>query len=131
MREALTFRFSPEATSDENLLESQPILSLILASVLGTSVGYSPDTKPQLTSQDVMKLVASGLPDSVVLTAVETNDKAFDVSPANLLKLKQAGVSEKVVAAMLERPRRPPRRLPQVILTNIKIGAWLMKRMMR
>lgn len=131
MREALTFRFSPEATSDENLLESQPILSLILASVLGTSVGYSPDTKPRLTSQDVMKLVASGLPDSVVLTAVETNHRAFDVSPANLLKLKQAGVSEKVVAAMLERPRRPPRRLPQVILTNIKIGAWLMKRMMR
>jgi hypothetical protein len=77
MRKAFSFQLSPEAIADENLLEKTSILHLILAAVLQTSVQYTPDTKPRLTGQDIKKLVASGLPDSVVLNAIEISDTRF------------------------------------------------------
>jgi hypothetical protein len=83
MRRAFEFPISPQLashkkSSDEDLIERRPILSLILAAVLQTSVRYSPETKPRLTRLDIMKLVASGLPDSVVLRAIEISDTPLD-----------------------------------------------------
>jgi hypothetical protein len=60
---------------------------------LQISVGYAPKTKPGLAGQDIIRLL-SGIPDRVVLSEVETSDKAFDVSPASALNLKQALVSK-------------------------------------
>ena len=77
MRRAFSFRPLPEAAANDNLIEKRLILNLILASVLGTSVQYTPDTKLRLTGQDIKKLVASGLPDSVVLNAIEISETEF------------------------------------------------------
>jgi hypothetical protein len=93
MCKAFPFQLSPEATSDENLLGKRPIFSLLLATVLQISVGRSPGTKPRVTGPHVVKLVASGIPDTGVLSGVETNHKAFDVSPASVLNVKQALVA--------------------------------------
>jgi hypothetical protein len=41
-----------------------------------------------------MKWLLNGIPDRMVLSGVETNDKTFDVSPASVLTLKQALVSK-------------------------------------
>jgi hypothetical protein len=87
MRKALSFQLSPEATADESLLEKRSILNLILAVVLQTSVQYTPDTKPKLTGQDINKLVASGLPDSVVLNAIEVSDTKFLQAYSNPCRL--------------------------------------------
>ena len=100
MCKAFPFRLSPEAISDESLTQRRPILSL--AAVLQSSVGCSPETKPRLNGQAVVKLVASGLPDSVSPSRVERNDRSFDVSPVSLLNLRHALVSERVIAAMLK-----------------------------
>ncbi len=81
MREAFAFRVSPEATSDENM--RRPLLNVLLATALRTSIGYSPQTKPRLTGQGIVRLLVSGLSDSVMLNVVETFDKPFDVSPAS------------------------------------------------
>jgi hypothetical protein len=78
MHNAFGFRLSPEADSDENLIEKWPILNLILAAVLQTSVEYSSETKPRLTGQNIMKLVRSGLPDSVVLSAINLTTMDLD-----------------------------------------------------
>ena len=77
MRRAFSFRPLPEAAANDNLIEKRLILNLILASVLGTSVQYTPDTKLRLTGHDIKRLVASGLPDSVVLNAIEISETEF------------------------------------------------------
>ena len=82
MHESFEFRPSPEGVLDEYLIERWPILNLILAAVLRTSVRYSPETKLSLTGQDIAKLIATGLPDNVVLRAIAANDIELDVSAA-------------------------------------------------
>jgi hypothetical protein len=77
MRRAFSFRPLTEAAANDNLIEERLILNLILASVLGTSVQYTPDTKLRLTGHDIKRLVASGLPDSVVLNAIEISETEF------------------------------------------------------
>ena len=94
------FRLTPEAISDESLTERRPILGLV--TVLQSSVSNHQKTKLRLTGQAVVKLVASGLPDSVSPSRVERNDRSFDVSPVSLLNLRHALVSERVIAAMLK-----------------------------
>jgi hypothetical protein len=81
MRETFAFRVSPEATSDENM--RRPLLNVLLATAPRTSFGYSPQTKPRLTGQGIVRLLVSGFSDSVMLNVVETFDKAFDVSPSS------------------------------------------------
>jgi hypothetical protein len=55
-----------------------------------------------LTNQDVISMVKNLLPESVILSAIKTNDTDFDVSATGLIALKKAGVSAKVMEAMLD-----------------------------
>jgi hypothetical protein len=100
MCKVFPFRLSPEATSDVSLTKSQLILRL--ATVLQSSVSNHQKTKPRLTGQAVVKLVASGLPDSVSPSRVERNDRSFDVSQVSVLNLRQGLVTKNVIAAMLK-----------------------------
>lgn len=54
-----------------------------------------------LTNADVISMVKGGLAESVVLSAIQVNAANYDVSPAALLALKKAGVTEKEQDAML------------------------------
>src|SRR5260370_7486206 len=55
-----------------------------------------------LANQDVISMVKNQLPESVILSAVKTNDTDFDISADGLIALKKAGVTAKVMEAMLE-----------------------------
>ena len=57
-------------------------------------------TKP-LTNQDVVLMVKSLMPENVIISAIKTNDTEFDVSAAGLIALRKAGVSPKVLEAVL------------------------------
>ena len=92
----------PEFISQEDLMDKPLILLLVLASVLQTSITYSPkERRPRLVNQDVVALLAHGLPESLVLTAIKTTENEFDVSGDGLCNLKRAGVSNQVIDAML------------------------------
>jgi len=57
----------------------------------------------RMTNQDVIDMVAGGLSDSLVISSVRrTNNPAFDLSAKGMLALKNAGVSEAVIAVMLD-----------------------------
>lgn len=73
---------------------------LILTLLAGASV-FAQNSKA-LTNQDVVSMVKSLLPESVILSAIKTNDTDFDVSATGLIALKKAGVSAKVMQAMLD-----------------------------
>jgi hypothetical protein len=55
-----------------------------------------------LTNQDVISMVKNVLPESVILSAIKSNETNFDVSAMGLIALKKAGVSSKVMGAMLD-----------------------------
>src|SRR3981081_2655691 len=58
-------------------------------------------TGKALTNDDVISMVKNLLPESVILSAIKTNDANFDISATGLIGLKKAGVSAKVMEAML------------------------------
>jgi hypothetical protein len=75
-------------------------LILMLGFFAAASIQAQQSSKP-LTNEDVISMVKNLLPESVILSAVKTNDTDFDVSAIGLIALKKAGVSAKVMEAML------------------------------
>ena len=90
-----------ELLPEEDLMERPLILLLIVASILQTPITYSLDSLPQLSNQDVLTLIAHGLPESIVLRAIEATENDFDVSWPALLSLKRDGIRDEMVEAML------------------------------
>lgn len=63
----------------------------------------APGTAAALSNADVIKLVQGGLGESVVITAVRTAARtSFQVDADSLIALKKAGVSDSIVAVMLD-----------------------------
>ena len=54
-----------------------------------------------LTNAEIVKMVKAGLQDSTILSMIAASDSDFDVSVDGLLALKEAGVSARVMDAML------------------------------
>jgi hypothetical protein len=93
----------PEFVTEEDLTDKPLILFLILASVLQTSITYSRASQPRLANKDVVALVDHGLPESLVLRAIDATEQDFDLGPHSLRDLKEAGVSSDVIDAMLRK----------------------------
>jgi hypothetical protein len=74
---------------------------LVGALITASTVVAQQNGKP-LTNQDVISMVKSALPDSVILSAIKASDTDFDISSTGLIALKKAAVSAKVMEAMLE-----------------------------
>jgi hypothetical protein len=67
-----------------------------------------------VTLRDIMDLTKAGLGDDVLLALIEVDGGVFDVDSATLTTLKAAGVSEKVIVALVRSARvRPPTPEPQ------------------
>jgi hypothetical protein len=55
-----------------------------------------------MTNDEVISLAKAGLSPSIIIGKIRTSQSNFDLSTDSLIKLKQAGVSDDIVAAMLE-----------------------------
>ena len=60
-----------------------------------------------LTNDDVVKMVKAQLAPGIILTTIQTSNAKFDVSPAALIALKNAGVPDEIVAAMQAKVQAP------------------------
>jgi len=83
---------------------------LILA-FLFTANGFAGQQK--LTNQDVIKMVKAGLSPEIIEQAVNTSDQAFDLSTDALIKLKQEGIPDAIVQAMILRAKNGGKPHPQ------------------
>lgn len=61
-----------------------------------------------LTNDSVIKLVKAGMGDDVVVNMIDTQPGNFAVGVDDLIALKSAGVSDKVIAAMVVRKNGAP-----------------------
>jgi hypothetical protein len=80
---------------------------LTLALLLGYGfalLGQQP--KHALTNEDITKMSKGGFTEEVIVALIESNDTDFDVSIGGLTALKEAGVSGKVMEAMLKAESR-------------------------
>jgi hypothetical protein len=60
-----------------------------------------------LTVRDVIELTRAGLGDEILLALVEVDPSVFPIDTATLKRLKEAGVSERVIVAMVRSARTP------------------------
>jgi outer membrane lipoprotein SlyB len=61
-----------------------------------------------MSNDDVIKMVKGGLSEATVLQAIDAAEPAFDTSPDGLVKLKQGGVSDKVIQHIMQRKGAAP-----------------------
>src|SRR5271166_4164895 len=59
-----------------------------------------PESKP-MTVQDVIKLTKAGLSDETIIEQIRAKNQRFDLTTDQLLQLKAAHVSERVIQAMI------------------------------
>ena len=70
------------------------------AATLPSSGGRGANEKP-MTNEDVLKLVAGGVGEYIILAKIKAGPTAFVLDTDHILELKRAGVPEHVLAAML------------------------------
>ena len=82
-----------------------------------------------LTNEDVLKLKNAGLSDQLIIGEIKSSPAAYHLDPDGIIELKQAGLSEAVIGAMMDVQHhgpytcdrsilpsaRPPQRLPQLL----------------
>ncbi len=74
----------------------------VLAVLVVAAVGLMcAQTKKPLTNENVLRMVKVGFEQSMIVKAIEANDTDFDVSVEALMDLKNAGVSQPIIEAML------------------------------
>lgn len=61
-----------------------------------------------VSNDDVIKMVRGGLNDATVIQAINAGEPAFDTSPDGLVRLKQGGVSDKVIQSIMARNGNAP-----------------------
>jgi hypothetical protein len=84
-------------------------LALILAFVLV----LAPAVAEAVTLKDIIDLTKAGLGDDVLLALIEVDDgHVFSIDNDTLAQLKQAGVSERVIVAMIRSGRMAPAAVP-------------------
>src|ERR1700735_2705881 len=58
--------------------------------------------KPASPVDSVIQLVKAGMSDDLIIKSLKKTNKPVDLSPADMVKLKQAGVSDNVIGVMLD-----------------------------
>jgi hypothetical protein len=93
---------------------SRPALALLVGLIL-VLAGGAPDrtasAQELLTNEGIVGMVKAGLPESVVVQKIRATAAAgrkFDTSADGLIKLKRAGVPDKVIEAMVSEPGGAP-----------------------
>jgi hypothetical protein len=74
---------------------------MILSFVFFCGHARAQDKAQPMTNQGVIAMVKAGLPDATVISAIQSQPTNFDISADGLLALKNAGVSDKVVSAVV------------------------------
>src|SRR5260370_21506006 len=78
------------------------VLTLILVAAVSLSLpGATSLAQEVLTNDSVIQMVKAGLPEAVVIAKIKSTSSKFDLKPDSLVSLKKAGVSDKVLEAMV------------------------------
>jgi hypothetical protein len=88
-------------------MKLQKLAMCFALGILLTS-GALAQTRKALANDDVVNMTKQGFDASLIVTAIQTSDTNFDVSAQALVDLKNAGVSQTVMEAMLTAAANKP-----------------------
>lgn len=78
------------------------LLVLALVAAVGLSLpGATSLAQEVLTNDSVIQMIKAGLPEAVVIAKIKSTATKFDLKTDSLVSLKKAGVSDKVLEAMV------------------------------
>lgn len=77
------------------------IVIVFALSVVAPTGGQGQQPSGPLTDQDVLQMVKAGFDDTTILRYIRENDVDFDLSIPAMVSLKNAGVSQSLIQAML------------------------------
>src|SRR5512147_633277 len=78
------------------------VLVLALVAAVGLALpGATSLAQEVLTNDSVIQMVKAGLPEAVVIGKIKSTSSKFDLKTDSLVSLKKAGVSDKVLEAMV------------------------------
>lgn len=83
------------------------------------------DGVPPLTNANILKMHGMRLSPDIIVAKIQSSPCEFDTSPAALQKLKQAGISDKIILAMVQAPSAsapPAPKAPEVVEVKIPGG---------
>lgn len=70
-------------------------------------LGGAPDVAWAVSTRDLIELSKAGLGDEVLVALIEADGTVFNLDAPRILELRAAGVSERVITAMLRNSSRP------------------------
>jgi len=73
----------------------------MLSVFAGVGWGQAAAQPKPLVNADIVKMVKAGLAENTIVLAIQNKPSAFDTSPEELIRLKEQGVSQGVLDAML------------------------------
>lgn len=87
-----------------------PLLAIIAAVALAQTPPPAAPAAPKRAAapkaaspvDSVIQLVKAGMSDDLIIKSLKKTNKSVDLSPADMVKLKQAGVSDNVIGVMLD-----------------------------
>ena len=78
------------------------VVTLILVAAVSLSLpGATSVAQEVLTNDSVIQMVKAGLPEAVVIAKIKSTSSKFDLKTDSLVSLKKAGVTDKVLEAMV------------------------------
>jgi hypothetical protein len=78
------------------------VVTLILVAAVSLSLpGATSVAQEVLTNDSVIQMVKAGLPEAVVIAKIKSTSSKFDLKTDSLVSLKKAGISDKVLEAMV------------------------------
>lgn len=72
-----------------------------------------------ITKEDIKKLIGAGISDEVIVTFIRSHGPVSKLSPDDLIELKQAGASEKVLGAVAGGASAPAQKV--VVQRNVAV----------
>jgi hypothetical protein len=81
--------------------------SIPLAAIIAFVVSLAPARADAITLREVIDLTRAGLGEEVLLALIEIDPRVFPIDPETLRMLKDAGVSERVIVAIVKSGRTP------------------------
>jgi hypothetical protein len=82
-------------------MNSAKRIAIVVVLTLMSSLSLAQQKAAPLTNDDILQMTKGGLQESTIVSAIQAGDTNFDLSVQNLLALRQAGVTDKVLDAML------------------------------
>lgn len=86
----------------------------VLFVILAVCLGVASAQQFTNTNDSVIKMVKAGMSDSIIISTIDSQPAHFSLSANDLIALKQAGVSDAVMAAMIAKNNPAPAAAPSV-----------------